>query len=89
MKNVLRSDDPTRQGHANLTFVAEIMLLPDGSRYPRYNNGFDCVNETEESLRHLMLYGGLHSCFGTTRLRKLTLEETKQMNAFKSNSDRK
>ena len=90
INNVVTRDrkNPLDGGRANLTFVAEVMLMPNGSRYPLFGN-FDCVKETDESLRHLVSNGVLKSCFGKSRLRKLTQEETDRMNKFKSSPEGK
>ena len=73
-------------GKTNLTFVAEVMLLPNGSRFPEY--GFNCFKESDESLGYL-LDRRYMSCWGACRLRKLTQEETDQMNTFKSSPEGK
>lgn len=77
MKDVVTLDRQRNIRRANLTFVAEVMLMPNGSRYPLFGSGFDCFKETDESLRHLLGTSVLKTCFGKTRLRELTKEETK------------
>ena len=65
----------------SLSFVAESLALSDLKTY-------NCVDETEESLRHLV-QKSFSVCFGPTRLRSLTQEEIDQMEKFKSNPDGK
>ena len=70
-------------GYANLSFVVESLQLPPG------HLNYDCVNESEESMRYLGLNNAATVCFGPTRLRSLTEEEISQMQKFKGNQDGK
>lgn len=81
----LNIKDVVKKGRANLILVAEAVRMADGSRY----SYFDCLNGTEESLRHLIYDGQMKSCYGAARLRNLTKEEFDQMEKFKSNPERK
>ena len=66
------------KNYAKMSFTAEVMRQSNGSR-------FDCVQESDESLRRFLLnYKGEPTCSGATRLRNSTAEEIGQMEKFKN-----